>query len=118
MLRLEELRKNLGLSQNELAEKLNMTQQRISAYEKGKREPDIDTIKQLADFFAVSTDYLLGKSNIRNSNTNTEIKVDEDTFKEQFGITQEEYMKLSDKAKNDIKSFIEFMNHQKNKDTK
>ncbi|MBR1653549.1 MAG: helix-turn-helix transcriptional regulator [Clostridia bacterium] len=66
MLRLEELRKKLGLSQNDLADKLNMTQQRISAYEKGKREPDIETIKQLSDFFEVSTDYLLGKSNIRN----------------------------------------------------
>ena len=66
MLRLEELRNKLNLSQNELAEKLNMTQQRISAYEKGKREPDIDTIKQLADFFGVTTDYLLGKSDERN----------------------------------------------------
>lgn len=66
MLRLEELRKKLNLSQNELAEKLNMTQQRISAYEKGKRAPDIDTLKQLADFFGVSIDFLLGKSDIRN----------------------------------------------------
>lgn len=65
MLRLEELRKESGLSQNDLAEKLNMTQQRISAYEKGKREPDIETIKQFSDFFGVSTDFLLGKSDIR-----------------------------------------------------
>lgn len=66
MLRLEMLRKELGLSQEEFAKKLNMTQQRISAYEKEKREPDIETIKQFADFFNVSIDFLLGKSDIRN----------------------------------------------------
>ena len=66
MLRLEELRRNRNLSQLELARRMNMTQQRISAYEKGKREPDIETIKQFADFFGVSTDYLLGKSDERN----------------------------------------------------
>ena len=38
MLRLEMLRKELGLSQKDFAEKINMTQQRISAYEKGKRK--------------------------------------------------------------------------------
>ena len=66
MLRIEMLRKELGLSQEEFAKKVSMTQQRISAYEKEKREPDLETIKQFADFFNVSTDYLLGKSDIRN----------------------------------------------------
>lgn len=66
MLRLEELRKANNLSQFSLAQKLNMTQQRISAYEKGIREPDIQVLKQLADFFDCSVDYLLGKSDIRN----------------------------------------------------
>lgn len=66
MLRLEELRKAKGISQETLAKELNMTQQRISAYEKGKREPDIETIKQLAKYFNCTTDYLLGKSDIRN----------------------------------------------------
>lgn len=61
MLQLEVLRKNKNLSQYELAEKLNMTQQRISAYEKGKREPDIETLKIFANFFNCSIDYLLGK---------------------------------------------------------
>lgn len=61
MLRLEELRKKMGLSQEDLAKKINMTQQRISAYEKGKREPDLETLKVLADFFGVTTDFLLGK---------------------------------------------------------
>lgn len=79
MLRLEELRKNKGISQDTLAQDLNMTQQRISAYEKGKREPDIETIKQFAEYFDVSTDYLLGKSDIRNPE-----KIDEDKLNVAF----------------------------------
>ncbi len=66
MLRIKELREKEKLSQLQLAEKLNLTQQAISLYEKGEREPGIDLINQLADFFGVTTDYLLGKSNIRN----------------------------------------------------
>lgn len=66
MIKIEELRKKMGLSQEDLAKKLNMTQQRISAYEKGKREPDLETLKLFADFFGVSTDYLLGKTDVRN----------------------------------------------------
>lgn len=67
MLRIEELRKKMGLSQEDLAKKLNMTQQRISAYEKGKREPDLETLKLFADFFNVSTDYLIGKAELQNA---------------------------------------------------
>lgn len=66
MIKIEELRKKMGLSQEDLAKKLNMTQQRISAYEKGKREPDLETLKLFADFFKVTTDFLLGKTDIRN----------------------------------------------------
>ena len=47
----------------ELAKKLNMTQQRISSYEKGIREPDIETLKEIIKFFGVSADYFLGISN-------------------------------------------------------
>ena len=90
MLRLEELWKQLGLSQNELAEKLNMTQQRISAYEKGKREHDINTITQLADFFGVSTDYLLGKSNIRKTDAEIKKEFDFAYHKDAEGLTDEE----------------------------
>ena len=40
-----------------------MTQQRISSYEKGIREPDIETLKEIIKFFGVSADYFLGISN-------------------------------------------------------
>lgn len=65
--RLKTLRIEEGLLQKELAEKLSLTQQTISLYESGSREPDAETLIKIADFFEVSTDYLLGKTNIRNS---------------------------------------------------
>lgn len=60
--RLSELRKQNNLTQKELAEKFDLTPKAISFYELGQREPDIDTVIKLAEFFHVTTDYLLGKS--------------------------------------------------------
>lgn len=60
--RLSELRKQNNLTQKDLAEKFDLTPKAISFYELGQREPDIDTVIKLAEFFHVTTDYLLGKS--------------------------------------------------------
>ncbi len=58
--RLKRLREDLKISQTLLAKNLNITTARYNHYENGKREPDNDILKQIADFFNVSTDYLLG----------------------------------------------------------
>ena len=56
---LKKLRKQKNYSQDDVAEKLNTTQQNISLYEKGKVAPNIETLTQLADCFDVSVDYLI-----------------------------------------------------------
>lgn len=61
MLQIKEIRKKQGLTQYDLADKLQTTQQRISSYENGKREPDLVTLSQIADILNVSTDTLLGR---------------------------------------------------------
>jgi len=63
--RLTDLRQSKGLTQNELAELVNVSRSALSLYELGKREPDYETLVRLADFFDVSVDYLLGVSNVR-----------------------------------------------------
>lgn len=64
--RLVKLRKEFGLTQEDFAQKIGYTRTAISAWEIGRNEPsNADTVK-IADFFGVSTDYLLGKSDIRN----------------------------------------------------
>lgn len=60
-LRLSKLRKDSGLTQNELSKKIGISRATYAQYEIGRREPDIDTIQRLADFFSVSIDYIIGR---------------------------------------------------------
>ena len=61
-MRLRELRKSRGISQLKLAIDLNMNQNSISRYENGEREADYATLILFADYFDVSVDYLLGRT--------------------------------------------------------
>ncbi len=60
--RLKELRKENGLGQVKLAEELKVSKSIISLWENGLREPGIYAIKAICDFFKVSADYMLGRS--------------------------------------------------------
>jgi len=60
------LREEKQISQQKLAEQIGTNQQNIHRYEHGYYEPDIDTLKLLANFFNTSVDYLIGNTNIRN----------------------------------------------------
>ena len=59
---IKELRLEEGISQRELGERLNVCNQSISFWENGQREPDLDTLVKISEYFGVSVDYLLGKS--------------------------------------------------------
>ena len=61
--RLKKLRKMKNISQLKLALDLNMNQNSISRYENGEREADYETLVKFADYFDVSLDYLLGRTN-------------------------------------------------------
>lgn len=58
-IRLKELRTARSVSQVKLAIDLNVNQNSISRYESGLREPDYNTLIKIADYFNVSIDYLL-----------------------------------------------------------
>lgn len=73
MERLKELRKNKEMTQLELAKKLNVVESTISMYESGKREPDIGTLKKIANHFAVTIDYLVGNEVQARNNKETDI---------------------------------------------
>ena len=59
-LKLKELRKQSGMTQQQLADKLGITKSVISYYELSERTPSPDVLKDLAIIFHVSADYLLG----------------------------------------------------------
>lgn len=58
---LKKLREEKGLSQTELSEAIKMNKMTYNNYENGKREPNIETLKLLADYYNVSLDYLVGR---------------------------------------------------------
>jgi transcriptional regulator with XRE-family HTH domain len=61
--RLKELRKRANISQLKLAVDLNTNQNTISRYENLEREADYEMLIKIADYFEVSIDYLLGRTN-------------------------------------------------------
>lgn len=60
------LRAERGIYQKELADYLNVSIGTVSNYEQGIHSPDLDTLCKLADYYAVSIDYLLGRTDIRS----------------------------------------------------
>ena len=64
MNRIKELRKERGLKQTELAAVLNISQGALSGWETGRYDISNDDLKNLADYFGVSADYILGRSDI------------------------------------------------------
>ena len=77
------LRLEKGLSQKQLAEKVNVSQQSINKYENHDVEPNSETLCLLADFFETSVDYLIGHTNIKNKIQHTSemaLNVDEENL--------------------------------------
>ena len=58
---LKELRKEANLSQDQLGKKLGFSNQTVSFWESGSREPDLDMVRKIAEYFDVSCDYLLDR---------------------------------------------------------
>ena len=66
--RLKELRKERKLKQRELADILGLTIRGYQAYEYGQCYPDVPGLVALAEFFDVSLDYLMGRTDVREVN--------------------------------------------------
>ena len=64
--RFKQLRKERGLTQQGLATELGFTKSSVNMYERGEREPGLESLETIADFFNVDMDYLLGASNTPN----------------------------------------------------
>ena len=74
MIRLKELRRNARLSQERLGKVLNVAGNTIGQYECGKREPNLEILIKIADYFDVSIDYLVGRCDAKIQ-TPTELKL-------------------------------------------
>lgn len=96
--RIKDLRKRRKLSQRELAEKLNVSQQTVGSWETGRSEPNSEMMVRLADYFGVTTDYILGrKIDLGNTPVAAHIIGDEP---------------LTDEEQQEIDDYIEFKKAQ------
>jgi transcriptional regulator with XRE-family HTH domain len=100
MIRIKELRLERNMYQADLAKELGVSQNSLSYWESGKYEPDSEMLGKIADYFDVSVDYLLGRTNYRQPAEsiamNSDIPYDE----------------LSPEAVRQIKDYINFIKEQ------
>lgn len=100
------LRKKLGLSQQELANRLGMTRSAISMYETGQREPDLETLEIFADFFNVDMNTLTGHNALSEDKKKEEI--DRLTYEIKLNAARlEAYLKNSYELIDNARDFLE-----------
>ena len=61
---MKKIRESLQLTQVKVANDLKLSRQVYNFYENGKRNPDMQTLIKIADYYGVSIDYLLGRTNV------------------------------------------------------
>lgn len=71
-IRLKTLRNNLGFTQEDVAKKVGLTKSAYGYYEQGKTVPDAYMVSKLAEIFNVTTDYILGRTDIKKSELENE----------------------------------------------
>lgn len=108
MNRLRELRKKRGLSLRELSKMLNMSFSNIATIERGESQLREDTARLFADFFGVTTDYLLGISD----GPTPQIKIDQDNI--QMALFGE----VKDLSEEDIEDVLNYARYIKEKKAK
>lgn len=84
---IKSLRKELGMTQQALGIALGVSQQSVHKYENNQVEPDISTLKALAEIFNTSVDYIVGFTEIKHKIEPTEefnLNVNEKTFIQKF----------------------------------
>lgn len=112
--RLTTLRKQRKLLQADVANKIGIARATYGAYEQGTRQPDFETLEKIADFFEVSIDYLLGRSDI------TPEEKDEAEFQAfindpELGIWYKELPKSDEDELRKLRMIWEMIKTEKNK---
>ena len=117
--RINVLRHELGYNQQELAQKLGVTQSTISAWETGRSNPTLNQLAQLADIFRCSIDYMLGKGKIDGTRGLTEEQIfaymAEDKEKKIQEDDYQEYRALSGEAEREAEDERAFKEYQRSK---
>ena len=81
---LKDLREKKKLSREQVADMLGISKRTLESYEYGKREPNIEMINKFADFYGVTTDFLLGREPQKNPLADLEIDFSKTVDSEKF----------------------------------
>lgn len=94
--RLKQLRKNKKITQEDMSNMLGISRQGYGKYENGKAEPDHDTLVKIANYFKVSADYLLGRTDTSLSTTENDggIKFEDEDEREFIMQQLDQYRKI------------------------
>lgn len=105
--RLKQLRDDADITQTQLAKKLNLTQSTIAYYESGKKMPTLENVEAIANFFNISVDYLLGRTNIMSPSI---LSINEPGPKYSIeNNIEEEIEKLSPESQEELKKYMELL---------
>lgn len=110
MNRIKFLREEKGIYQKDLAKLLNVSIPAINYYENEKRAMDTETASILANYFGVSIDYLLGKSNVRNTST-----IDFSKDELHIALSAEDKGYISEDVKKAIENYAKFVIEEEKK---
>ena len=100
---LKKLREEAGISQKHLAEAIGVSQQSVNKYENHNIEPDIETLKRIADYFDTSIDFLVGFSSERRK---TGLSNSQDISRQESSLIRK-YRTLTPKEKQSIDLILE-----------
>ena len=103
MNRIKFLREESNVTQQELADKLNCSKSIIGNYENNRRKPSLEVLIKLSEIFDCSIDYILGTSDVRNPEKETNDILD----LAKVGFTRENYNPPTEKQKEQIRTIIE-----------
>ncbi len=108
--RIKSLRIEKGLTQDDLAEMINVTKSTISYYENSKRTPTVTNLHLLAEALNVSFDYLMGNDHYEVADSSDNYSLHMANEEVEFIKEIRRYTKLYDKMIEDPKRFIELIN--------
>ena len=112
MNRIKELRELKNIKQSDFARELNVSQGTLSNWERGVHDPDTDSLLKISEFFNISVDYILGKSEIPLPKSIDEIDIDYCALKLNWGIAYH----MLDAIKSKISEFPDDRQSQKMKE--
>ncbi|MCU5397303.1 transcriptional regulator [Bacillus toyonensis] len=107
---LRELRKEKKITQKELAQILKLSESTIGMYERNERQPDYNTLNNIANYFKVTTDFLLGRIDVPEKEKSQDILDDPELF-----LWFKDIKHASPEKRDELKRFWQFIIQNKTK---